>query len=30
MMAAGGGFFYLWMVCGGDVEITKREAFFGR
>jgi hypothetical protein len=29
-MAAVGGFFYFGVVCSGDVEMTKREAFFGR
>jgi hypothetical protein len=30
MMAAGDGFFYFGVVCSGDVEMTKREAYFGR
>jgi hypothetical protein len=30
MMAAGGGFFSFGVVCGGDVGMAKREAFFGR
>ena len=29
MMAAGGGFFYLWMVCGGDVERYKLLKIIG-